>query len=205
MSLSTYAGLQSSIAGWLHRTDLAANIPDFIALAEARIARDLRLRGQMLSVSLACTPGMREVTLPADHLESQNVSLTAGGLTRNLTYITNETEDVRMPFGLSAGIPAYFAVTGGNMVLSPTPDSAYAAKLDYYARISPLSVTPSNFLLTASPGIYLFGALAEAAPWMMTDERVGLWESKYRAEVDALQSADDRGARGGSALRVRVL
>ena len=39
----TYNGLQASIAGWLTRSDLAALIPDFITLAEARLNERLRL------------------------------------------------------------------------------------------------------------------------------------------------------------------
>ena len=35
MALTTFAGLKSSIADWLNRSDLTTQIPDFIALAEA--------------------------------------------------------------------------------------------------------------------------------------------------------------------------
>ncbi len=37
MSIVTYTDLQSAIGNWLARSDLSANIPDFITLAEARI------------------------------------------------------------------------------------------------------------------------------------------------------------------------
>ena len=63
----TYTGLQASIAGWLHRTDLAAVIPDLVALAEARIARDLRLRRQVSSAVLTTVPGTQGISLPADY------------------------------------------------------------------------------------------------------------------------------------------
>ncbi len=53
----TYTGLQASIAGYLHRADLTSNIPDFVALAEARIARDLRLRNQIDFDTLTTTVG----------------------------------------------------------------------------------------------------------------------------------------------------
>jgi len=44
MSLDGYANFKTAIAEWADRTDLTARIPDFIALAEIRIGRDLRLR-----------------------------------------------------------------------------------------------------------------------------------------------------------------
>ena len=43
MSLTTYSGLKASIANWLNRTDLAAEIPDFIALAEDRLSQEVRI------------------------------------------------------------------------------------------------------------------------------------------------------------------
>ena len=39
MALGTFTELKDAIADWLDRSDLTARIPDFIALAEARINR----------------------------------------------------------------------------------------------------------------------------------------------------------------------
>ena len=44
MALATYADLQGEIASWLRRADLSAEIPTFIALAEAQMNRRLRVR-----------------------------------------------------------------------------------------------------------------------------------------------------------------
>lgn len=202
----TYAGLVGAIAGWLHRADLAAQIPDFIALAEARIARDLRLRLQLATASLVCIPGQREIALPTDYLESENLSVMVAGVSRSPTYVTAEVADVRFPLGAGNGAPASFTVLGANLLMLPAPDAAYAVTLDYYARLAPLSATnPANFLLKAAPGVYLWGALAEAAPFIAADDRVAIWETKYRSDVEALQAADDEAVRSGSSMRVRAL
>ena len=42
MSITTYAELKTAIASWLNRDDLTSVIPDFIALTEAALNRDLR-------------------------------------------------------------------------------------------------------------------------------------------------------------------
>ena len=42
MALTTYTGLKASIADFLNRDDLTSVIPDFVALAEAQINRDIR-------------------------------------------------------------------------------------------------------------------------------------------------------------------
>lgn len=202
----TYSGLIGAIAGWLHRADLAANIPDFIALAEARIARDLRLREQLAKASLVCVAGQREISLPTDYLESENLSITIAGVVRSPTYVTPEVADVRFPLGAGTGAPASFTVLGTNLLMLPAPDAAYAVSLDYYARLPALSATnPSNFLLRNAPGVYLWGALAEAAPFIADDQRVAVWEAKYQADSTALQAADDEAARSGASIRVRAL
>ena len=43
MAITNYTTLQSTIADYLARTDLTAQIPTFIQLCENRLRRDLRL------------------------------------------------------------------------------------------------------------------------------------------------------------------
>ena len=45
-----YTTLQATIANYLARSDLTTSIPEFIRLAEDRLARDLRIR-QMLQIA----------------------------------------------------------------------------------------------------------------------------------------------------------
>ena len=46
MAITTYATLQTAIANFLARSDLTAQIPDFITMAEARMNRELETRAQ---------------------------------------------------------------------------------------------------------------------------------------------------------------
>ena len=54
MALTDYSSLKTSVASYLARSDLTTQIPDFIRLAEERLARDLRTR-KMLVVARADT------------------------------------------------------------------------------------------------------------------------------------------------------
>ena len=62
MSITTYAELQTVIAGYLARSDLTTEITDFIRLAETRLRRDLRIRQMLTSTTLTCTSGTATVT-----------------------------------------------------------------------------------------------------------------------------------------------
>ena len=65
--------------------------------------------------------------------------------------------------------------------------------------------TPTNWLLTYHPSLYLFATLAEAAPFLQDDARAALWEGKYASDVARLQISDDAGQFSGSGLRVRAI
>ena len=80
MAITTYVELQAAAANWLVRADLTTRIPEFIALAEARLNRTLRARLAEVEVSLSSTPGARIVLL--DNMDDaalrQAVAITAG-------------------------------------------------------------------------------------------------------------------------------
>lgn len=204
MALANYTDLQASVAGWLKRADLTAMIPDFITLAESRIARDLRLRMQIATTNLTTVAGTQTVTLPSDWLETENITLMTNP-PKSMSVVTPEILDVRFPAGYVTGEPRLYTYIGANLCLGPTPDAAYTIQLDYYQRFAALSATPTNTLLTRHPGIYLFATLHEAALYAFDEERAKLWFDKYAAEAQALQDQDDVSLRSGSEMRVRAL
>lgn len=199
MPLGTFAELKTAVAGWLHRDDLAANIPDFIALAEARHARELRLRPMITTAPLATVAGVSTVALPARWLAFVSLSLPA--LSISLDPISKGVQ-AAYP-AADTGAPKFYSVQGSSLVLSPIPDAVYSLTASYYEAPTPLSdADPTNWLLTAHPGLYLWAALAEAAPFLSSDARAATWEGKYAAEL-AQATASDSKSTGGS-LRIRA-
>ena len=198
----TYTGLQASVAAWLHRTDLTAVIPDLIVLAEARIARDLRLRRQVSTSTLTTVGGTRTVSLPSDWLEMENLSL-ATAIEHNMSAVSVEVLGWEYPTGTYSGEPRVYAIEGDSILLGPTPDAAYTLNILYYARWAALSVTPTNWLLTKHPNIYLFATLAEAGDYIQDAEKTVQWDAKYQQSAKALQDAEDAAMFSGSSLRVR--
>lgn len=204
MALATYTDLQGAVAGWVHREDdddLTARVPDLIALGEARIFRVLRLRRMLTTAMLATTSGVATVALPADFLHFHRLRLTAPD--QAIDYLPGRSFSDQYPAAYS-GAPRHYTVEGANIVLAPVPDSSTTIEAVYYARPAALSVTPSNWLLTEHPGLYLWSALAEAAPFLRDTAMVQAWEGKLAAEIADARTADALAARSGSGLRVRV-
>ncbi len=203
MALANYADLQASVASWAHRTDLTAVIPDFVAMAEARISRDLRLRKQITSGTLTCVAGTQSVTLPTDWLEFENLSVEASP-TRQLVYVPIEHLDAKYPTSYT-GIPAVFTIEGDAILLGPTPESNYVLDNIYYARFPSIITNSTNWLMTNHPNIYLFATLIEAFLYTQNSEQAAVFTQRYMQGVDQLQQQDDRATHSGSALRVKVI
>lgn len=204
MALSNYTDLQAAVASWLHRADLTANIPDFIALAEARIARDLRLRSQVTSANIITVANQRSASLPTGWLEFENVTIT-GTPDQQLTYVNIQYLDTKYPGNGDTGKPVVHSIEGQSILMGPTPDAAYTISTLYYKRWDALATVSTNWLLTNHPNIYLFATLAEAAPFLMDDARAVMWETKYASDVRALENSDMAGQFSGSSLRIKAI
>ena len=81
MAIATYTDLQTSIANFLARSDLTAQIPDFIALAEATMSRELETRSQEKRATANTVSGNEYLSLPTDLREVREVKLNTAPLT----------------------------------------------------------------------------------------------------------------------------
>jgi hypothetical protein len=191
VALATYDDLKAEIAGWLRRSDLTAEIPNFIALAEAQMNRRLRVRP--MTARLAQSWSAEYVDLPDDFLSERLVKLTSGGTTV-LRYLSPEEMDARIR-SPSSGRPRFYALYGGEMRLHPAPDQAYAAELVYLQALPTLSEgNQSNWLLDSHPDAYLYGALTQSAPYLRADERLQTWTALFGAVLTDIETADRTGA-----------
>ena len=203
MALTTYTELKASIADWLNRTDLTTQIPDFISLSEAQIERQLRTR-QMLTRTTLTIDAEFEST-PADFLEVRTLKLTGTNPITPLTFMTMDSLDEQSTIDIGSGKPKYFTVVGTEFRFVPTPDASYASEIVYFAKLNKLSASvATNFLLTSSPDIYLYGSLLQAAPYLLDDARIPVWSALYERALSDLQLADDRGATSGGKLLTRA-
>lgn len=204
MSLANYTDLVASIASWVNRTDLTSVIPDFVTLAEARISRDLRLRSQVTAATISTVAGTQGASLPTGWLEFENVTVVSSPDVQ-LSYVNIQHLDTKFPNNSYTGTPVVYSIEGQQILFGPVPDSAYSVSVLYYKRLDPLSTTPTNWLLTNHPGVYLWAALAESAPFLKDDERALVWEMKYKSVMESLQKSDDDGQFSGSVMKVRAV
>lgn len=173
MALTNYGELKTALGNWLHRSDLASMIPDFVSLAESRIQSDL---GDLIALeysgTLTTVAGTRTYAVPS-------------GFVRLLSAVDLEivlSEEIAQAYAdnQAQSEPDYIAFDGTQFVVHPVPDAAYSFPYTAQVRFAALSGdSDTNTILTRWPGLYLYGALTEAAPYLEDDARVPLWSAKY--------------------------
>jgi hypothetical protein len=197
---TTYSELQEAVANWLDRDDLEDRIPDFIALAEAKMRR--RLRRKVVRASLTLDDA--EVSLPATLEELRSIWLVNDSEPTKgwpLRVVTPEVLAEKRQAYHVADTPRFASVVDGVLLLVPEPSGDYDAEIVYFEKLVALSdAAPVNSMLTEAPDMYLYGALAEAAPYLEHDERVGLWQGEFAKAIVELNT-DRQNKEFGASLR----
>ena len=201
MAISNYTELQTAVANWLDRDDLTDRIPEFIALAEARFNRVLRLRSMEAKYTANTVASQRNLALPASYIQMRNFQVNSSPLT-TLSYVTPEIYD-RVWGGSTSGTPKFYTILANEVSFGPIPGSVMEVEMLFYKKFDNLTtLSPTNTLLTDSPDLYLYGAMLEAEPFIMNDERVPLWAAALDRAVSDMQEQDNKDRHSGSALRV---
>jgi hypothetical protein len=203
MSFTSYSDLQTTIAGYLARTDLTTQIPDFIRLAELRLRRDLRIRQMLKSVTTSTVANDETVELPSDFLEVRDF-VVVGNPVRPLNYYSPSAFN-RNTRTWEIGKPVDYTVLANDFQLAPVPDAVYTLKMFYFAAPTFLSDTnTSNAFLANTPDALLYGALLEAAPYLMDDARINTWGTMFDRAMSSITRSDEQGQYSGVPLVIQT-
>lgn len=186
MSLANFTDLKAAVANWLNRSDLTAVIPDFIALAEVRFNRELRLNAQD-TVTTGTLSG-QIVPLPSDLIDLKRITVTANGAERDLKYVSPEDFE---NYAANSGRPFVYTSMTNNFAVAPGPDGSYPYAIYYSAKFPALATAGTNWLMTNAPDVYLYGALIEASPYLREDSRIAVWAQAYANAIAALREQDE--------------
>ena len=202
MALVTYSDLTTSIGRWLHRTgdsNLTADIPDFVVLAEARMYGKLRVREMETTMSTVMASGV--IAVPTNYVELKDAYITSTTPYGSLARKTAEWIYDTYPDRTATRQPVAIAREGSNFIFGAYPDSNYTVKFVYYNRIAALSGA-LNGLWTKYPGMWLYGSLLEAAPYLKNDSRMPVWQMKYDEQFASCRRESDSEYLSGGVLEI---
>jgi hypothetical protein len=202
MAITTYSELKTAVADWLNRSDLTAAIPNFIALAEAQMNRQIRHRKMVTRAD--ATLDTPYFAVPSDWLENIRFQLNTNPVTP-LVYQTPEQITETSQVYSAANQPMFYTMVGQQFQVVPAPSGSFDSELLYYAKIPALSDTnTTNWLLTEAPDVYLYATLTQTAPYLKEDERINTWAGLYQTLVNDMKVADERARIGSSKLTPRI-
>jgi hypothetical protein len=213
MPISTYADLKQTAADWLARTDLTADLPTCVALAESRINRELSKvgAGELASSSLVTVGSTATVALPSDFNGARLVAAQVSSQVVPLQFLPPEELYFRFP-SVMAGPPQAFSIIGSDgvggvqkLLLRPTPDAAYPLELVYYKAVPTLvggAEGGTNWFLTKNPDAMLYAVLLEAAARVANPEDVQMWRAGLQQAFDDIKAQDRKNRWSGATLRV---
>ncbi len=209
MAFDSYASLQAEISDYLARSDLAAKIPTFITLAEAKFNRTLFVRQMEQRATALVLLGSGEpeyISLPLDFQSMRRVRLSSVNGKPRLDFRSGvQADEYRQHNGDVAGQPKFFTVFGDEIELIPTPDAAYTIEMIYRKVIPALSdANPTNWLLALAPDAYLYGALLESAPYIKDDDRINVWGAGLSTVIDGLNSLGSTSTFNAGPLEMRT-
>lgn len=199
-TITNYSTLKSTIADYLNRADLTSQIETFIQFAEADMNSRLRCREQIIRART--TSDAEFVDLPSNWLEAINIHIVGGQ--QPLRYITLDEADIVNKEQLFTS-PHYYSMMNGAIEIIPKPADDIEIEMIYYSKITALSDTnTTNWLLTKSPDVYLYGSLTHAAPFLMDDQRIPVFGQIYATRLQALQDESQKALYSGSPLIART-
>jgi hypothetical protein len=197
MATKDYTWLQGAVASFVHRTDIAAKVADFVTLAEDRLNMDVDNRLQESLVTLSTVAGFPTVALPDGATDVQSISIPGQG---SVDYLGVGTFNAR--YDTAPGLPRHYTVIGDDIYLGPTPDSAYDLKVVLRSTLMPLADAPTgqNWLIAAHPSLYLAATMCEVCMYTKDTAALQVWEQKYQNALSLVNGTDSNVA---SSLAIR--
>lgn len=196
MTISTYSELEDAVENWLHRSNLGDRTAEFIVLGEARIGREVRAR--QMETLIALSPTSNIVSLPSDYQDMRAIRV-IGSTIGWLDYLSPDKYFSLIPSDSSSTSKTY-TIFGETLVFPSQPTGNI--ELWYYKKLAALS-SAANTLFTRNPDLYLYAALAAAAPFQLSGERLVMFEGLYQNAKDSVNLAAKQG-RYATAMSVKV-
>ena len=169
LAFDNYSELVTVIADWMDRSDLSGVAQSMIALAEARMRRELTALLDEVSISLASdADGL--VILPSDF----------GTVSRVIynSYALPQLARGAAPLTGTGTVAHAYTIERGKLRLWPA--GVYTVTVLYTPLIPFLSTAnPTNDLLAAHPDLYFFGSMMFAEGYVVNDSRAATFKALW--------------------------
>lgn len=202
MALTNYTDLKATIADYLARSDLTAQIPDFIQLTEAKLQRKFKGVTSLSSINptnwlLTADP---DVYLYGALLEAQPYLQDDARIATWAQIFEKVLSDIRVPdtasnftnyTGLQAAIADWLERPD---LANEIPNFIKVAETKFaikFKNFTGLSVgSPTNSILTTYPDLYLYASLVEAATYLQDTVNLPFLQAELASRMSLVRVPD---------------
>lgn len=200
----TYSQLVEDVKQYAERFDqpFITQIPRFIALAENRIASEVRGLGYVRYTTGAFTQDDPVLQKPARWRETSSWFYLKDGKVvflkqRGYSYVRAYWPDLTL-----SDDPVYYCdYDYEHLLVVPTPAEPYAFELAFFERPLPLSESnQTNWTTQYAPQLLLYAALIEAQPFLKRPERIAEFQGLFDRAAAAVTNEAQRRLGGDQTL-----
>jgi len=183
----TYTTLKQAIQDYTDNTEtvFVSQIDSFIQNAEERILKTAPLEVFRKNATASMTASNKYLPKPSDWLFTYSLSIIDGNSDTKflLNKDVNFVQDY-WPTASDTGEPKYYAdYDVSNLLIAPTPDSAYSTEIHYYYRPTSIVTAGTTWLGTNAGPALLYGSLVEAYTFMKGEPDMLQQYEKYFMEA----------------------
>jgi hypothetical protein len=207
--MSALTDFVTTLKGWVNRTDLAdAVVVSWIRMGEERINNELlykdmltRERATFLDNCSPLPPDWKKVEY-VKYVRDPNSTNTKIKYGRGFDFVSKDEYWRRLGGeGPYTGAPCYTIIGNDLFVTGDVDSDGVDIEIGVYRKVPPLD--GANWLYNNHIGLYTFASLAASAPWLMEDERMGIWESKAQAFIMQMNETHLTDKTGGSPMKMK--
>lgn len=189
--MATRAEIEARMADILNRQDFAARITIWFGRAYNSLQRRFDFKCMEVTETTAVTLGMDAIVVPSDIKKSRQLftfNPTTNARIREFSEVSIET--IRDRRTKAWDDRSCFTAWYNNIELYPPIGSGevgMALRYDYYRYLTPQD---NDWFMTHAEDFLVYRGLAESAPFLAADPRLGTWAIFQKEAFDELWRAD---------------
>jgi hypothetical protein len=211
--LSNFTDFKATIRKWIDRQSIPDDVVQgWIRMAELRADRELMVKEGVARDTV--TMSSNSVKLPDDWIQTEYLRYAPAAGSANpdirngktLQFRSNEQFwQLQNDVDNSDHLAAIYTIVGDVLYLNPAiaPTDLTVLEIGYYAKVPPLALNTSNWLLDNYSDLFLYATLANSGMYLVEDDRVPLWQTVATDMINKANEAWTRAKNSGSPLRPR--
>lgn len=191
MTLATKAELRTEVGSWLNRAtdaNFLARFDSFLALAEADFGT--KLKSKVNERRQVATLNERWENNPAGNQAIKSIAILSDDAYRSrgpLEFVSYQ-DAIRIYGATSSGEVRAYTKVGTQIGFFPHPSEDLTSTLQFeiISYVRPPALVDDgddNQVLLSYPGVYLYGVLAQTAPYYGREEDLVRWRGLYEAAI----------------------